>query len=51
MATQFRDAYGHKPLGDGKVHPNAYKSVFKENKIPFVEKFLEVAPKEQTQKV
>jgi hypothetical protein len=51
MATQFRDAYGHKPLGGGEVHVNAYKSVFKENKIPFVEKFLEVAPKEQKEQM
>lgn len=51
MATQFRDAYGHKPLGDGEVHQNAYKSVFNENRVPFVEKFLAVAPKEQKEQM
>jgi hypothetical protein len=51
MATQFRDAYGHKPLGGGEVHKGAYGSVFKEDKLPFVEKFLDNAPKEHKEQM
>jgi hypothetical protein len=51
MATQFRDAYGHKPLGAGEIPKNAYSSVFKEDKLPFVESFLQVAPKEEKEQL
>merc|ERR1719161_847912 len=40
MATNYRDNFGHKPLGGGEIHHNAYKSVFKDDKMPFVDEFL-----------
>merc|ERR1719183_821335 len=49
MATQFRDAFGHKPLGGGEIPKEAYGSVFQADKMPFVENYLGVASKEEKQ--
>jgi hypothetical protein len=51
MATNYRDVFGHKPLGGGEIHQNAYKSVFNEDRLPYVEQFLDTAPKEQKDQV
>jgi len=51
MATQFRDAYGHKPLGGDSMPREAYASVFQDQSLPFVDQFLEVAPKDQQKQV
>jgi hypothetical protein len=51
MATAYRDEFGHKPLGGGEIHKNAYASVFQEDKLPLVEQFLESAPKDQKDSV
>jgi hypothetical protein len=51
MATQYRDNYGHKPLGNGGIPRESYASVFKEEKLPFVDQFLEAAPKEEKAQV
>jgi hypothetical protein len=47
MATNYRDQFGHKPLGAGGLPREAYASVFQNQSLPFVDEFLEVAPKEQ----
>lgn len=51
MATAYRDNFGHKPLGGGVLPKEAYASVFRDQSLPFVDEFLEVAPKEQKNQV
>lgn len=51
MATNYRDNFGHKPLGGGEIHQNAYRSVFNDDKIPLVEEFLESANKDEKSQV
>lgn len=51
MATNYRDCFGHKPLGNGEIHQKAYGSVFREDKLPFVEQFLDTAPKNEKEQV
>lgn len=45
MQTAFRDAYGVKPLAE-HITKEMYSNVFKGDMEPFVEKFVETAPKE-----
>lgn len=51
MATQFRDAYGHKPIGGDGVPKEAYASVFRDQSLPYVAEFLDIAPKEEKKQV
>jgi len=45
MQTAFRDAYGVKPLAE-HITKEMYSNIFKGEMEPFVEKFVENAPKE-----
>lgn len=45
MMTQFRDAYGTKPLAEN-ITKTMYENVFKGDQLPFVDKYVESAPKE-----
>jgi len=51
MATNYRDQFGHKPLGSGTIPKESYSSVFNQEKLPFVEQFLEAAPQDQKNQV
>lgn len=51
MATNYRDEFGHKPLGGDALPKEAYASVFQDQSLPFVDQFLEVAPKDQQKQV
>jgi len=52
MATQYRDQYGYSGgVGGNSLPRAAYASVFNEDKLPFVDEFLESAPTDQTKQV
>jgi len=51
MATNYRDQFGHKPLGGGRLPREAYASVFQEQNLPFVDQFLDTAPKGEKEQV
>merc|ERR1719331_1465643 len=51
MATNYRDEFGHMPLGAGGLPREAYASVFQNQSLPFVDEFLEVHQKSRRVKL
>lgn len=50
LVTTFKEQFGSKPFGGGKVSEKMYGSVIRSNQHPFIANFLETAPPEQRDK-